>query len=41
MRIAEYNGLLTGLQGFGMGWDPWPAASRGECAQILWNVLTR
>lgn len=41
MRIAEYNGLLTGLQGFGTGWDPWHAASRGECAQILWNVLTR
>lgn len=41
MRIAEYNGLLAGLQGFGPGWDPWSTASRGECAQILWNVLTR
>ncbi len=41
MRIAEYNGLLAGLQGFGPGWDPWQTASRGECAQILWNLLTR
>lgn len=41
MRIAEYNGLLSGLQGFGPGWDPWQTATRGECAQILWNVLDR
>lgn len=41
MRIAEHNGLLAGLQEFGPGWDPWRTASRGECAQILWNVLTR
>ncbi len=41
MRIAEHNGLLDGLQDFGPGWDPWRTASRGECAQILWNVLTR
>lgn len=41
MRIAEYNGLLNGLQGPTRDWDPWSAASRGECAQILWNVMTR
>lgn len=41
MRIAEYNGLLADVQGFAPGWDPWHTASRGECAQILWNVLTR
>lgn len=41
MRVAEYNGLLAGLQGFGSGWDPWQVAARGECAQILWNVLSR
>lgn len=39
MRVAEYNGLLGSLQGFGGAWDPWACASRGETAQILWNVL--
>jgi hypothetical protein len=41
MRIAEYNGLLEGLQGFGPGWDPWEKATRGEVAQMLWNLLRR
>lgn len=41
LRTAEYNGLLTGLRGFGRGWDPWARSSRGECAQILWNLMTR
>jgi hypothetical protein len=35
MRSAEYNGLLAGLVGFGRGWDPWQAATRGEVAQML------
>lgn len=39
MRLAEYNGLLDGLVGFDRGWDPWLLATRGEVAQILWNVL--
>jgi hypothetical protein len=39
MRIAEYNGLLAGLQGFGATWDPWAKANRGEAAQIMWNLL--
>lgn len=39
LRKAEYNGLLEGLIGFGESWDPWQKASRGECAQILWNLL--
>ena len=38
VRKAEYNGLLAGLAGFGTAWDPWADASRGETAQILWNL---
>jgi hypothetical protein len=37
VRIAEYNGLLEGLEGFGRAWDPWAAASRGEVVQVLWR----
>ena len=39
MRIAEYNGMLTGLVGFGPSWSPWAAASRGETAPMLWNLM--
>lgn len=39
LRIAEYNGLLNGIQGYGWHWDPWAKASRGEAAQILWNLM--
>lgn len=35
MRSAEYNGLLTGIVGFGRDWNPWQAATRGEVAQML------
>jgi hypothetical protein len=38
MRKAEYNALTTGLVGFGVKWNPWAPASRGEVAQILWNL---
>jgi hypothetical protein len=38
MRIAEYNGLLEGLSGYGSAWDPWAPATRGEVAQILHNL---
>ena len=38
MRIAEYNELLSGLVGFGGLWDPSGTASRGEVAQVLWNL---
>lgn len=41
MRSAEYNGLTEGLSGFGPGWDPWRPATRGEVAQILWNLMMR
>jgi hypothetical protein len=39
LRIAEYNGLLDGLQGYGPDWDPWAGATRGEAAQILANFM--
>ena len=39
LRIAEYNGLLDGLLGMGPGWDVTANATRGEVAQMLWNLL--
>jgi hypothetical protein len=38
MAIAQYNGLLKELQGYGESWDPWQKASRAEVAQMLHNV---
>jgi hypothetical protein len=38
VRTAEYNGLLDGLVGMGPNWDPNATASRGEAAQIMWNL---
>ncbi|NLT34466.1 MAG: S8 family serine peptidase [Gaiellales bacterium] len=40
LRVAEYNGLLDGLVGYGPGWDPWLAATRGEVADVLWRAMT-
>ena len=35
---AEHNGLLAGIA---LGdWDIWAEASRGEVAQMLWNMMT-
>jgi parallel beta-helix repeat protein len=39
LRIAEYNGLLDGLIGLGPNWSVTADATRGEVAQMLWNVL--
>jgi hypothetical protein len=39
MALAEYNDLTNGLWGYGPGWDPWVAMTRGEAAQVLWNLL--
>ena len=39
MKIAEFNGLLAGLQGFGASWNPFASATRGEVAQMLHNLL--
>jgi hypothetical protein len=41
MALAECNGILEGLDGFGSAWDPWRPATRGEVAQMLWNLLGR
>ena len=38
MAIAQYDGLLAGLAGYGPGWNPWAPASRGEAAQMLSNL---
>jgi hypothetical protein len=38
-RIAEYNGLLEGLVGFGPEWEPRLAVSRGEVAEMLWATM--
>lgn len=39
LRVAEYNGLLDGLVGMGPGWKEATNATRGEVAQVLWNVI--
>lgn len=39
VRIAEYNGLMEGLERFGSEWDPRIAVSRGEVAQMLWQTM--
>ncbi|MHB1344030.1 MAG: thermonuclease family protein [Thermoleophilia bacterium] len=36
-RVAEYNGLLTGLPVTSL--DPWGKMPRGEVAQVLYNLL--
>jgi hypothetical protein len=40
MSLAERNGLLDGVVGFGKGWNPWTPATRAEAAQVLWNAMT-
>lgn len=39
LRIAEFNGLLKGLIGMGSGWNVTANATRGEVAQMLWNLI--
>jgi hypothetical protein len=39
MAIAETNGLLEGVAGYGTSWNPWAPATRGEAAQVLQNLL--
>lgn len=41
MQSLEFNTVVTHLEGFGKGWDPWAEASRAELAEILWQVMTR
>jgi hypothetical protein len=40
LRKAEYNGLLIGLEAYFRNWDPWQNSTRGECAQVLYNLMT-
>jgi len=37
---AEWAGLVDGLVGYGKTWDPFKKASRGEAAQVLWNLAS-
>ncbi|MCL5735027.1 MAG: S-layer homology domain-containing protein [Actinobacteria bacterium] len=39
-RRAAYAGLLDSLQGVGQSYNFSAAATRGECAQLLFNLLT-
>ncbi|HLA81388.1 MAG TPA: S-layer homology domain-containing protein, partial [Thermoleophilia bacterium] len=39
LRIAEYNGLLDGLIGFGPSWNYSANATRGEVAQMFYDLL--
>ncbi len=39
MRTAEWNGLLVHLESFGATWNPWTEASRGETAQVLFDLM--
>jgi hypothetical protein len=39
IKKAEYNGLLEGLQGLGASWSGTVNATRGECVQMLYNLL--
>ncbi len=38
-RRAFYGGLLEGLAGLGADYDFLSPATRGECAQLLWNLM--
>lgn len=38
-RIAEYNGLLAGIDLAGVASNPYSQMPRGEVAQILWNMM--
>lgn len=39
VQLAEYNGLITGVSGSGdVATWVWQPATRGEVAQILWNL---
>lgn len=38
VRIAAYNGLLQGIAGLSASWDCEKPATRGEAAQLMWNL---
>lgn len=44
IKRAEFNGLLSGIQGLSgtlAGWTTTGLATRGEVAQMLWNLLAK
>jgi len=41
LRVAEFNGLLDDLDGYGSDWDPNAFARRGEVIQMLYGVRTK
>ena len=44
IKRAEFNGLLAGIQGPAgtlAGWLTGDHATRGEVAQMLWNLLSK
>lgn len=36
-HLAEWNNLLAGINL--IGWNVWAPATRGEVAQMLWNLM--
>ncbi|OGH05254.1 MAG: hypothetical protein A2W22_01380 [Candidatus Levybacteria bacterium RBG_16_35_11] len=40
LRVADYNGLLINLIAYNRFWNPFESATRGEVAQMLWNLKT-
>ena len=40
VAVAQFDGLLNGVASYKFGWDPWASATRGEAAQVLWNLVT-
>jgi hypothetical protein len=38
-RVAEFNGLLAGIDLTGVASNPYSQMPRGEVAQILWNMM--
>lgn len=39
MSRADIDGVLSDVPDFGLGWDPWTPATRGEAAGLLRNLL--
>ncbi len=35
MAVAEANGLLAGIEGYGETWNPWAMATRGRPLRSL------
>ncbi len=40
VAVAQFAGLWNGVASYKFGWDPWAPASRGEAAQVVWNLVT-